>query len=108
MAVNYAEDRILNDIVTRTLGVSAPKRILLFGSAASDTMHASSDYDILIIVADGTHRRRTTNAISKAMSDLRFAKDVVVVTESDVKEHGDNPSLVLYPALTFGRELYHD
>jgi len=36
-----------------------------------------------------------------------IAKDIVVVTESDVRELGDEPSLILYPALREGREIYH-
>ena len=35
-----------------------------------------------------------------------IAKDVVVATEDDLREHGDNPSLVLFPALREGREIY--
>ena len=35
-----------------------------------------------------------------------IAKDIVVVTESDVRMYGDNPSLLLFPALREGREIY--
>jgi len=38
---------------------------------------------------------------------LGLPKDIVVVTESDVREHGANPAMVLYPALREGREFYH-
>lgn len=37
---------------------------------------------------------------------LRVSKDVGVMTEGDVVEYGDNPTLVLYPALREGKELY--
>jgi hypothetical protein len=33
-------------------------------------------------------------------------KDIVVVTEQDIRQFGDNPSLVLKPALEEGKELY--
>jgi hypothetical protein len=42
----------------------------------------------------------------RTLAGLGVAKDLVVVTESDVRLYGDNPSLVLYPALREGRELY--
>lgn len=34
--------------------------------------------------------------------------DIVVVTEMDILNHGDNPSLVLYPALQEGKVIYHE
>jgi len=41
-----------------------------------------------------------------ALSGLDIAKDIVVVTESDVREYGNDPSFVICPALEEGRELY--
>ena len=38
---------------------------------------------------------------------LGFAKDIVVVTESDLERHGSNPYLIIKPALGEGKELYH-
>lgn len=55
---------------------------------------------------DGVHRRRTAQTIYRSLWGLGMAKDIVVVTESDVREHSDNPSLVLCPALREGTELY--
>lgn len=43
-----------------------------------------------------------------ALADLGVPKDIVVVTESDVREHGGKPSLVIFPALQQGRELYRE
>jgi len=37
---------------------------------------------------------------------MGFAKDVVVATESDVRQFGQNPSLVICPALIYGKEIY--
>jgi len=34
-------------------------------------------------------------------------KDIIVVTESDVRKHRSNPSLIIFPALEKGKELYH-
>jgi hypothetical protein len=70
-------------------------------------MGQDSDLDLLVVVPDGVHRRRTAQAVYKSLKGIGFAKDVVVVTESDIREYGDNPSLVIYPALRQGKELYH-
>ncbi len=70
-------------------------------------MGPNSDLDLLVIVRDGVHRRKTAQAIYKSPRGVGFAKDVVVATESDVRQFGENPSLILHPALTQGKEIYH-
>jgi predicted nucleotidyltransferase len=82
-------------------------RVVLFGSAARGEMGPRSDIDLLIVVPDGTHRRDASRRAFRALSGLGIAKDVIVVTESDVKQFGKNPSLVIKPALEEGREVYH-
>jgi len=42
-----------------------------------------------------------------ACGGIGFAKDIVVVTESDVREYGTNPCMMIKNALEEGRELYH-
>jgi uncharacterized protein len=99
--------QLIDEIVRRILEVSKPRRLILFGSAARGEMGADSDLDILVIMPDGVHRRRTAQIIYRRLAGLGLPKDIVVVTESDVREHGGNPSMVLYPALQEGKELYH-
>jgi predicted nucleotidyltransferase len=101
------DQQILEELVRRIAESVQPLRIVLFGSAARGDMAAGSDLDVLVVMPDGVHRRRTTQAIYRSLSGLGVAKDVVVVTESDVRQHGENPSLVLYPALQHGKELYN-
>jgi predicted nucleotidyltransferase len=97
---------VLDDIVRRIVEVARPKRIILFGSAARGEQGAHSDVDLLVVVPDGVPRRKTAQAIYRRLAGLGVSKDVVVVTECDVVEYGDNPTLVLYPALREGKELY--
>ena len=63
---------------------------------------------IQIVMPAGTHRRQTSRKVFQALRGIGVSKDVIVVTERDVAEHGKNPSLVLKPALEEGRELYAD
>ena len=65
-----------------------------------------SDLDILIVMPEGIHRRQTALVAYRALRGLGVPKDVIVVTERDIIEHGDNPSFVLKPALNEGREIY--
>jgi predicted nucleotidyltransferase len=96
----------LAELVKRIVATVRPRRIILFGSAARGQVGPNSDLDILVIMPDGIHRRRTAQDIYRGLLGMGIAKDVVVVTESDIREYGDNPSLVLFPALREGRELY--
>ena len=98
---------ILDEAVRRILSVVKPRRIILFGSAARGNMGPHSDLDFLIIMPDGIHRRRTSQQIFRAIFDLDMSKDIIVVTENDVRDYGTNPSLVIAPALEEGTELYH-
>jgi len=97
---------LLDEVVKRIVEVAQPLRIILFGSAAKGRMGPDSDLDIIVVVRDGVHRRRTAQAIYRSLSGLGVPKDIVVVTESDIEAHANNPSLVIYPALREGKELY--
>ncbi len=100
------KQEILDDLVQRVVQAVHPRRIILFGTAATGRMGPDSDLDLLVIMPDGVHRRRTAQAIYRSLTGLGMAKDIVVVTESDVREYGGNPSLVLFPALREGTEVY--
>lgn len=100
------KETTLNELVRRIVETVHPRRILLFGSAARGQMGPNSDIDILVVMPDGVHRRRTAQNIYRGLLGMGIAKDVVVVTESDIREYSDNPSMVLFPALREGRELY--
>jgi uncharacterized protein len=98
---------LIEEIVRRVTSALHPRRVILFGSAARGEMGPKSDVDLLIVMPDGTRRRDASHKAYLALSGLGVAKDVIVVTESDVKEFGQNPSLVIKPALEEGREVYH-
>lgn len=83
-----------------------PLRIILFGSAARGEMGPNSDLDVLVVVPDGVHRRRTAQRAYRSLRALGVPKDVIVVTESDLRDYSDNPSLIVHPALREGREIY--
>ncbi len=102
----FLSQATLMELVRGIVEAVRPLRIILFGSAARDQMGPNSDLDILVVMPDGAHRRRTAQAIYRQLPALGVAKDIIVVTESDVRRYGDEPSLVLYPALREGKELY--
>ncbi len=97
---------LLDDLVERIVQAVHPQRIILFGSGAKGDMGPNSDLDLLVVMTDGTHRSRTEGQLYRQLSGMEVSKDVVVVTESDVRQFADEPSLVISPALKEGRELY--
>ena len=102
-----ALEETIRELVDRIVQAVHPRRIILFGSAARGQMGPHSDLDVLVVMPDGVHRRETACQIYRALRRLGVPKDVVVVTESDIKRFGNDPSLVIYPALSEGKEIYH-
>jgi predicted nucleotidyltransferase len=100
------ERSMIEFAVQRIAHALDPIRIVLFGSAARNLDSEPRDLDFLVVMPDGTHRRRAARAALRALMDLGMPKDVVVVTESDVKTYGENASMVIAPALAHGKEIY--
>jgi predicted nucleotidyltransferase len=103
---NVHDPEFLGQVVKRIVEAVHPLRVILFGSAARGDGGLHSDLDFLIVMPDGIHRRQTARCIFRRLSGMGFAKDVVVVTEEDVRRFKDNPSLIVMPALQEGKELY--
>ncbi|MCC5847709.1 MAG: nucleotidyltransferase domain-containing protein [Verrucomicrobia bacterium] len=95
-----------NDLVSRIRSASNPAKIFLFGSAARGEMNTQSDLDVLVVVREGVHRRKTRQALYRKMIGFEFPVDIVVVTEGDVTAYRDCKASVLEPALREGIELY--
>jgi predicted nucleotidyltransferase len=101
------DQKMINELVQRIVEIAHPLRIILFGSAARGAMGPHSDLDVLVVMPDGIHRRKTAQEIYRHLWGFGFAKDIVVVTESDVREYGSNPYMIIKNALEEGKELYH-
>lgn len=97
---------VIDELVRRIVGAVQPRRIVLFGSAARGQLGPNSDVDVLVVMPDGTHRRQTAREAYLALSGLGIPKDIIVVTEEDVRRFRDEPSLVICPALREGKEIY--
>jgi len=102
----HPDPKMIDELVRCIVEVAHPLRIILFGSAARGAMGSHSDLDVLVVMPDGIHRRKTAQEIYRRLWGFGFAKDIVVVTESDLRKYGDNFSLIYYPALREGREIY--
>lgn len=101
------ESNVLDEMVRRIIEAAHPVRIILFGSAAREEMGPNSDVDLLVVMPNGIHRREVAKTVYMALCGLSLPKDIVVVTEGDIQQYAQEPSLVIAPALADGRELYH-
>ena len=99
-------DKIIQDTLGRILSVVSPKQVFLFGSAARGNLHDNSDIDLLVVVPNGTHRRKTAQSIYRNLVGLSFAADIVVVTEEDVDKYRDAEGWVIREALAEGILVY--
>ncbi|MDZ7305363.1 MAG: nucleotidyltransferase domain-containing protein [candidate division KSB1 bacterium] len=107
IAYMQPDEQKLQELVQRIVDAVHPLRIILFGSAARGDMGPNSDLDVLVVMPDGVHRRKTAQSIYRHLRGFGFAKDIVVVTQNDIERHRSNPYLIIKPALDEGRELYH-
>jgi predicted nucleotidyltransferase len=106
MMTAAALNKIVEDTIGRILSVVSPKQVFLFGSASRGDLHENSDIDLLAVVPNGTHRRKTAQSIYRNMVGLGFAADVVVGTEEDVEKYRDAEGWVIREAITEGRLVY--
>jgi predicted nucleotidyltransferase len=105
--VNLIAQHVLDALVGQIVDAVHPRRIILFGSAARNEVGPDSDLDVLVVMPDGVHRRDTSAVVYRSLRRFGHAIDIVVATEGDLAEQGQNPGLVFRQALLEGRELYH-
>jgi predicted nucleotidyltransferase len=75
---------VLAAIVGRLVEVYQPERVYLFGSAARGAAGPDSDYDLMVIVPDGTPAPlRDSGRAYQAIWRLGAAVDVLVWTHAD-------------------------
>lgn len=94
--------KLVGEVVKRVNSL----RIVLFGSAARDESEERSDIDLLVVMPDGVHRRRTAQKLYREIKGLRVPFDIVVATVQDLERHKDNDGLIYKNALKEGIEVY--
>ena len=97
---------VIEQLVQRIIELVQPLRIILFGSAARGEMGPDSDIDVLVVMPDGVHRRRTAQLLYRQIRGLGVPFDILVATPNDLEMHKDNIGLVYQSILREGREVY--
>ena len=100
------DQSLLDEVVRRVLAVARPDKIILFGSAASGQMTGDSDLDLLIVEAEPANTRDRSVSIRRALGDVEYPVDVVVISSDRFSETKDIIGGIAYPAHKYGRVLY--
>ncbi len=97
---------VIDKLVANVVSIANPLRIILFGSAAREESGEHSDIDLLIVMPEGVHRRRTAQKLYREIKGLAVPFDIVVATAQDLERHKDNDGLIYKNALKEGIEVY--
>ena len=101
------DPQVLAEIIRRIVSCADPEKIILFGSGAQGAMGPDSDIDLLVIKNGEFDAGQLTGEIYQNLIGIGQAVDIIVVSASDVKQYGNSPYLIIYPALQHGKEVYH-
>ena len=94
----------LGAIVDRLVAVHRPLALYLFGSRATGTARPVSDFDLLLVVADGV--AMSPARAYEPVAGLGVGCDIVGCTASDFAEDAVVPGTLCHEAATRGRILY--
>ncbi len=100
------DETLLDEVVRRVLTVARPERIILFGSAATGQMTEDSDLDLLVVEAEPADTRDRSVRIRRALGDVRYPVDVIVMSSARFEETKNLVGGIAYPARKYGRVLY--
>ena len=106
MARILTDDPVARDVVARTVALAAPLRVVLFGSRAAGTARQDSDIDLLVVMPDGTERRRAMVETGAQLPRDGVGTDLLVSTPEVLARHRTNRGLIYREILRTGRTLY--
>ena len=98
--------RNIRQVVDQVVELANPRRVILFGSAASGNVEEDSDLDFLVVVSENDRPDELTDRLNMGIRHRPMPCDFMVVTESVLDRQRDNPGLIYGEILTQGREVY--
>lgn len=105
-AMDWTSADQLGRMVSAIVETVHPDRIILFGSRARGDSHASSDFDLLVVMPLAGSRREARLRIGLALAPCRTPVDVLLATPDELERYGKIPGSLVYPAVKDGKVLY--
>ncbi|MCD6335977.1 MAG: nucleotidyltransferase domain-containing protein [Candidatus Latescibacteria bacterium] len=100
------DSEIIDHLVRSIVEAVHPLRILLFGSAVRGEMTPNSDIDVMVVMPEGVHRRRTAQFLYRRIKGLGVPFDILGATPDDLDKHKDHIGLIYRTVLREGRQIY--
>ncbi len=101
-----SNSKVVESLVHKIVEAVHPLKIILFGSYAQDKSNPESDIDVLVVMPEGVHCRRTAQLLYRQIRGLGVPFDVLVSTPSTLEKHKDNIGLIYRTVLKEGKEIY--
>ena len=98
--------KVIESLVQKIVEAVHPLRIILFGSYTRDKASTESDIDVLVVMPEGVHCRRTAQLLYRQIRGLGVPFDILVTTPGALEKHKDNIGLIYRTVLKEGREIY--
>jgi len=100
------DKQTVHQIVRRILAVAKPDKVILFGSAATGSMTADSDIDLLVVEAAPGDRRAESVRLRRQLAGLGLPFDVIVISTEWFEESKNVIGGIAYPAHKYGTVIY--
>lgn len=101
-----SNSKVVESLVQSIVEAVHPLKIILFGSYARDKANPDSDIDVLVVMPEGVHCRRTAQLLYRQIRGLGVPFDILVTTPGALEKHKDNIGLIYRTVLKEGKEIY--
>lgn len=99
-------DELMQRVKDRLVDGFHPEKIILFGSHARGTADDRSDVDILVICRFNGKRRELMVEMTRALIELDYAFDVVILSPEELERDRDIPGTISRYACKEGKIVY--
>lgn len=94
------------EAVRRLVAGAAPRKLIVFGSAARGELSAANDLDLLVVQAKVASRYAETLRLRRLLKGLLMPIDLVVTSEASFRERSLIPGTVEFRAASEGCVVY--